>query len=301
MKILLFGKNGQVGWELQRALAPLGELVALDSYSSGALHGDFRKPEALAATVRRVAPQWIVNAAAYTAVDQAELEPGLARTVNAQAPAVLAREAKAHGAWLLHYSSDHVFDGSGHTPWDEASPTAALNIYGATKLAGEQAIAASGCLHLILRTSWVYAARGHNFALTMLRLAATRDRLEVVDDQIGAPTSAALLADLSAHALRSIAVQPGLAGTYHAVAAGETSRHAYAQFLIEQARKAGIPSRVAADAIVAVPSTHIAGTAIRPKNSRMDTRKLQRCFNLSLPDWRDGVIRLVQERHPVKQ
>ena len=265
------------------------------------LHGDFRQPEALAGTVRSVAPQWIVNAAAYTAVDQAERQPELARAVNAEAPAVLAREAKALGAWLLHYSTDHVFDGSGHTPWDEAAPTAALNVYGATKLAGEQAIAASGCLHLILRTSWVYAARRHNFALTMLRLAATSDRLEVVDDQIGAPTSAELLADLSAHALRSAWVEPALSGTYHAVAAGETSRHAYALFLIEQARAAGWPMRVAADAITAVSSTSIAREAIRPKNSRMDTRKLQRCFNLALPDWRDGVTRLVHDLSPVNR
>ena len=290
MKILLFGKSGQVGWELQRALAPLGELVALDSRAA-----DFRQPEALAATVRSVAPQWLVNAAAYTAVDQAELEPELAHTVNAHAPAVLAREAKALGAWLLHYSSDHVFDGSGHAPWDETSPTAALNVYGASKLAGEQAITASGCLHLILRTSWVYAARGHNFALTMLQLAAKHEHLEVVDDQFGAPTSAELLADLSAHALRSVWAEPALAGTYHAVAAGETNRHAYARFLIEQARAAGSSIRVAAHGIAAVPSARMATQATRPKNSRMDTRKLQRCFNLVLPDWRDGVTRLVHD------
>ena len=293
MKILLFGSNGQVGWELQRALAPLGDLVALDS--RGSCMATSANPRPWPPRCAAWHREWIVNAAAYTAVDQAELEPELARTVNAEAPAVLAREAKALGAWLLHYSTDHVFDGSGHTPWHEAAPTAALNVYGATKLAGERAIAASGCLHLILRTSWVYAARGHNFALTMLRLAATRDRLEVVDDQIGAPTSAELLADLSAHALRSASAQPALAGIYHAVAAGETSRHAYAQFLIEQARAAGYPIRVAADAIVAVRSADIAGKATRPKNSRMDTNKLQRCFNLALPDWRDGVTRLVHD------
>ncbi len=183
MKILLLGMNGQVGWELQRSLAPLGELVALDFDSPGPLAADFTQPEALAATVRAVAPQIIVNAAAHTAVDKAEAEPELARTINATAPAVLAREAQALGAWLVHYSTDYVFDGSGNAPWSEDAPTGPLSVYGRTKLEGEQAIRASGCHHLILRTSWVYAARGGNFARTMLRLAAEREQLSVIDDQ----------------------------------------------------------------------------------------------------------------------
>ena len=180
MKILLFGKNGQVGWELQRALAPLGDVIALDFDSPGPLSADFSNPESLAATVRAVAPQIIVNAAAHTAVDKAESEPDLATTINADAPGVLAREAATSGAWLMHYSTDYVFDGSGTRPWNEDSPTGPLNVYGRTKLEGEEAIRASGCRHIILRTSWVYGARGGNFAKTMLKLAQEREHLTVI-------------------------------------------------------------------------------------------------------------------------
>ena len=295
MKILLLGMNGQVGWELQRSLAPLGELVALDFDSPGPLAADFTQPEALAATLRAVAPQIIVNAAAHTAVDKAEAEPELARTINAEAPAVLAREAQALGAWLVHYSTDYVFDGSGTAPWREDSPTGPLSIYGQTKLEGEHAIRASGCNHLILRTSWVYAARGGNFARTMLRLAAERDRLSIIDDQIGAPTGAELLADVTAHALRSVLVQPGLSGTYHAVASGHTSWHGYASHVIEFARAAGQPVRVKVQDITAVPSSAFPTPAQRPRNSRLDTRKLQQDFGLSLPDWCTGVDRMLRE------
>lgn len=293
MKILLLGMGGQVGWELQRALAPLGELVALDFDSPGPLTADFTQPEALAATVRAVRPRIIVNAAAHTAVDKAESEPDLARTINAMAPAVLAREAQALGAWLLHYSTDYVFDGSGSTPWSEDSPTGPLNVYGQTKLDGEDAIRASGCKHLILRTSWVYAARGGNFARTMLRLAAERERLEVIADQIGAPTGAELLADVSAHALRSVLARPELGGTYHAVAGGETSWHGYARHVIDFARAAGQALRV--QDIAAVPTSAFPTAARRPHNSRLDTRKLQAAFGLSLPDWRSGVERMLRE------
>lgn len=235
MKILLFGKNGQVGWELQRALAPLGELIALTTNSTE-LKADFADPESLAATVRAVAPQWIVNAAAYTAVDKAESEPDLARRINAVAPGVLAREAAAIGAGLVHYSTDYVFDGSGNEPWVEDDETGPLGVYGATKLEGEVLIRDSSCQHLILRTSWVYAARGSNFAKTMLKLAQERDALRIVDDQIGAPTGAELLADVTAHALRSASRRPELCGTYQVAAAGNTSWHQYAQHVIEQAR-----------------------------------------------------------------
>ncbi|HOM12917.1 MAG TPA: dTDP-4-dehydrorhamnose reductase [Rubrivivax sp.] len=295
MKILLLGKGGQVGWELQRSLAPLGELVALDFDSPAPLRADFTQPEALAATVRAVAPQIIVNAAAHTAVDKAEAEPDLARTINAAAPAVLAREAQALGAWLLHYGTDYVFDGSGSTPWREDSPTGPLNVYGRTKLEGEDAIRASGCRHLILRTSWVYAARGGNFARTMLRLAAERDRLEVIDDQIGAPTGAELLADVSAHALRAALQRPELGGTFHAVAGGQTSWHGYARHVIEFARAAGQAVRVPPEDIAAVPTSAFATAARRPLNSRLDTRKLQQAFGLTLPDWRVGVDRMLRE------
>jgi dTDP-4-dehydrorhamnose reductase len=295
MKILLLGMNGQVGWELQRSLAPLGELVALDFDSPGPLAADFTQPESLAATVQAVAPQIIVNAAAHTAVDKAEGEPELARTINATAPAVLAREAAAIGAWLLHYSTDYVFDGSGNAPRAEDAPTGPLSVYGSTKLEGEQAIRASKCKHLILRTSWVYAARGGNFARTMLRLAAEREQLNVIDDQHGAPTGAELLADLSAHMLRTVQAQPSLAGTYHAVASGETSWHGYAQHVIEFARRAGQPVRAQPHDIRPVPTSAYPTAARRPLNSRLDTRKLQQHFGLALPDWRIGVDRMLRE------
>ena len=295
MKILLLGKGGQVGWELQRALAPLGEVVALDFDSPGPLRADFSDPESLAATVRAVAPQIIVNAAAHTAVDKAESEPDFARTLNATSPAVLAREAATLGAWLLHYSTDYVFDGSGSTPWVEDSPTGPLSVYGATKLEGEDAIRASGCRHLILRTSWVYAARGGNFAKTMLRLAKERDRLTVIDDQIGAPTGADMLADLSAHTLRTALQRPDVAGTYHAVAQGETSWHGYARQVIEFARAAGQPIKVAPDAIAPVPTSAFPTPARRPGNSRMNTAKLQHTFGLCLPAWQSGVERMLTE------
>jgi len=294
LKILLFGCNGQVGWELQRALAPLGEVIGLDAQSTEHA-ADFTRPEALATTVRALQPQVIVNAAAHTAVDKAESEPELARTLNADAPGVLAREAAACGAWLLHYSTDYVFDGSGVQPRDEAAPTAPLNVYGRSKLEGEQLVRASGCRHLILRTSWVYAARGGNFAKTMLKLAAERERLTVIDDQVGAPTGADLLADVSAHAIRSALRDPALGGTYHAVAGGETSWWAYARFVIERARALGQPIRVAPQAIEPVPSSAFPTPAVRPRNSRLDTRKLQQAFGLRLPPWQHGVERLLHE------
>jgi dTDP-4-dehydrorhamnose reductase len=295
MKILLLGKNGQVGWELQRALAPLGDVTALDFDSPGPLRADFSQPESLAATVRALAPQIIVNAAAHTAVDKAESEPDLARALNATSPAVLAREAATLGAWLLHYSTDYVFDGSGSAPWVEDSPTGPLSVYGTTKLEGEQAIRASGCRHLILRTSWVYAARGGNFAKTMLKLARERERLTVIDDQIGAPTGADLLADVSAHLLRAVRHRPELGGTYHAVAAGETSWFGYARHVIEFARARGEEFRVAPTAIEAVPTSAFATAARRPGNSRLNTSKLRETFDLQLPRWEAGVERMLTE------
>ena len=290
MKILLLGRNGQVGWELQRALAPLGELHAL-----GRDGADFADPESLAAPVRALGPDVIVNAAAYTAVDRAESEPDLARRVNAEAPAVLAREAAAGGAWLVHYSSDYVFDGSGDTPRDEDAPTGPLSVYGRTKLEAEEAIRASGARHLVLRTSWVYGRRGGNFARTMLRLAAERDRLAVIDDQVGAPTGADLIADVSAHAIRAVAAGAAPGGTYHLVAAGETSWHGYACRVIEAARAAGSPVKVARDAIAAVPTSAFPTAAERPKNSRLDTARLRRTFGLTLPPWQTGVDRLLAD------
>ena len=294
MKILLFGKRGQVGWELQRSLAPLGTIIALDCEGDGELCGDFSDLAGLAACVRSVAPDVIVNAAAHTAVDRAESEPALARTLNALAPGVLADEAGKLGAWLVHYSTDYVFDGSGDSAWRESDRAAPLSVYGQTKLAGERAVAACE-RHLIFRTSWVYAARGNNFARTMLRLARERDQLQVIADQIGAPTGADLLADVTAHAIRSLGQRPQLAGLYHLAAAGETSWHGYARHVIDFARQAGEVIRVAPAAIEAVPTSAYPLPAPRPHNSRLDTRKLQAAFDLCLPDWQAGVDRMLAE------
>lgn len=294
MKILLFGKGGQVGWELQRALAPLGELTSLD-FDSTDHHADFTRPAQLADTVRALRPDVIVNAAAHTAVDKAESEPEFAATLNAEAPRVLAAEAAALGAWLVHYSTDYVFDGSGNAPRGEDAPTGPLSVYGRTKLDGENHIRASGCAHLILRTSWVYAARGGNFARTMLKLAAEREALSVIDDQFGAPTGAELLADVTAHAIRACRADAKLGGTYHAVAAGETNWFDYARFVIEWARARGLPVKVAADAIRAVPTSAYPTAARRPLNSRLDTRKLRHAFGLELPYWQAGVMRMLTE------
>lgn len=294
MKILLFGKGGQVGWELQRSLAPLGELVALD-FDSTDFHADFTRPARLRDTVRALRPDVIVNAAAHTAVDKAEGEPALAATLNAEAPGVLAAEAAEQGALLVHYSTDYVFDGSGTAPRDETAPTGPLSVYGRTKLDGEERIRESGCTHLILRTSWVYAARGGNFARTMLKLAAERDELKVIDDQFGAPTGADLLADVTAHAIRAVRADAALAGTYHAVAAGETTWHRYASLVIEWARAQGLPVKVAPDAVRAVPTSAFPTPARRPLNSRLATAKLRQAFGLALPPWEQGVQRMLRE------
>ena len=294
MKLLLLGKGGQVGWELQRSLAPLGEVVALD-HDSQEYAADFSEPDALAETVLRVRPDVIVNAAAHTAVDKAESEPEFARKLNATAPGVVARAADRIGALLVHYSTDYVFDGSGSAPWTEEAATGPLSVYGLTKLEGEQLVAQHCARHLILRTSWVYAARGGNFAKTMLRLAKERERLTVIDDQFGAPTGAELLADVTAHAIGDILRDPSKAGLYHAVAGGETSWHGYARFVLEQARACGVELKAGPDAVDAVPTSAFPTPARRPQNSRLDTRRLQSTFGLVLPDWRLGVARMLQE------
>ena len=298
LRILLFGKNGQVGWELQRSLAPLGELIALDfddrSGTGQGLCGDFTDLSCLATTVRQVAPQIIVNAAAHTAVDKAESEAELARTINALAPGVLAGEAQKLGAWLVHYSTDYVFDGSGERPWREDDAAAPLNVYGQTKREGELAVMRCE-RHLIFRTSWVYAARGANFAKTMLRLAQERERLKVIDDQTGAPTGAELLADVTALALRCALRQPELAGLYHLAAAGETSWCGFARFVIAEARRRGVPLRTTPEAVEAIPTSAWPTPARRPHNSRLDTRKLCQTFGLRLPAWEAGVERMLSE------
>ena len=294
MKILLLGQNGQVGWELQRSLAVLGHVTALD-YDSTEHCGDFSNPQGVAATVRALQPDVIVNAAAHTAVDKAESEPELARLLNATTPGVLAEEAARLGAWLIHYSTDYVFDGSGERPWVETDGPAPLSVYGRTKLEGEQLIQQSGCQHLILRTSWVYAARGGNFAKTMLRLAQERERLTVIDDQWGAPTGADLLADVTAHAIAHLRQHPQDGGLYHCVAAGQTNWHAYARYVIEQARSLRPELPIQVQEIAPVPTSAFPTPAQRPHNSRLNTSKLQTTFGLTLPHWQQGVARMLRE------
>jgi dTDP-4-dehydrorhamnose reductase len=292
VKLLLLGSDGQVGWELQRSLAPLGNLVALRRRDRG---GDLGELTVVVDTVRQLRPDVIVNAAAYTSVDKAESERETAFAINASAPESLARAALAQGALLVHFSTDYVFDGSGAAPWRETSPTGPLNVYGESKLAGEEAIRASGCRHLLIRTSWVYGARGQNFARTMLRLAQDRETLTVIDDQHGAPTGAELLADAVAHAIRSSDAHSTKTGTYHVAAAGETSWHGYAQHVIAAAREAGIPVRVTSEGVRPVPSSAYVTPAKRPLNSRLDSSKFETTFGLRMPDWRRGVDRMLAE------
>ena len=298
MKILLLGCNGQVGWELQRSLAPLGEVLALSRHSREAC-GDLSQPEALVQTVMNFHPQVIVNAAAHTAVDKAESEPELAQLLNATAPGALAQAAKAVGAWLVHYSTDYVFNGQGDAPWQEDDATAPLNVYGQSKREGERLIAASGCQHLIFRTSWVYASQGGNFAKTMLRLAQERERLTVIDDQWGAPTGADLIADVTAHAVRQVTsaahAAQALSGTYHLVAAGQTTWHGYARHVIETAQHGHPHLSFKVQDIAPVASSAFVTPARRPHNSRLNTGKLQTTFGLQMPHWQQGVDRLLAE------
>ena len=294
MKILLLGKNGQLGWELQRSLAPLGELVALDRHSQD-FCGDLTRLQGLAETVQTLRPDVIVNAAAHTAVDKAESEPELARTLNALAPGVLAREAGQIGALLVHFSTDYVFDGGGSTPWLETDTPAPLSVYGRTKLEGERLIQAACANHLIFRTSWVYAARGGNFAKTMLRLAQERERLTVIDDQWGAPTGAELLADVTAHAIRQVQRRPQDAGLYHLAAQGEVTWNGYAKHVITQAGRAQRAIKIVAKEVAAVATSAFPTPAARPANSRLDCAKLQAVFGLRLPPWQQGVDRMLAE------
>lgn len=292
MNILLFGKTGQVGWELQRSLAPLGNLIAVDVHSSEYC-GDFSNPEGVAETVRRIKPDVIVNAAAHTAVDKAESEAEFAQLLNATSVEAIAKEAAKIGAWVVHYSTDYVFPGNGEEPWRETDATAPLNVYGETKLAGEKALQAHCARHLIFRTSWVYAGKGNNFAKTMLRFAKERTDMSVINDQFGAPTGAELLADCTAHAIRVALKQPDVAGLYHLVASGVTTWHDYAALVFDEARKAGI--ELAITTLNAVPTSAYPTPARRPNNSRLNTDKFQQNFDLVLPAWETGVKRMLAE------
>lgn len=296
MKILLLGKNGQVGWELQRSLAPLGQVIALGSSDTEApACGNLTLPDQLRSTLQSLRPDVIVNAAAYTAVDKAQSEPALAHQVNAHGPAVLAQEAAKLGAWLVHYSTDYVFNGSGTQPWQEDDDTDPLNVYGHSKLAGEQALRDAGCKHLLFRTSWVYAARGSNFAKTMLRLASERDSLSVINDQFGAPTGAELIADVTAHALITARHNPQTSGTYHLAAHGQTTWFDYANYVLACAQQLGLTLKAAPENVHAVASSAFPTPARRPANSRLNTQKLQATFGLHLPPWQVGVQRMLAE------
>jgi dTDP-4-dehydrorhamnose reductase len=272
----------------------LGQVTALDRASTEYC-GDLSNLAGLAQTVRALQPDVIVNAAAYTAVDKAESDTQQAQLINADAPAVLAEEAARLGALLVHYSTDYVFNGSGTQPWTEADATGPLSVYGRTKLDGEQRIQRAGGRHLIFRTSWVYAARGGNFAKSMLRFARERERLTVIDDQFGAPTGAELLADVTAHAIAQAMKQPEISGVFHLAAAGETTWNAYAKYVIEYAKAAKNAPAFAVKEIAAIPTSAYPLPAPRPFNSRLDTTKLCATFGLHLPHWQQGVARMLDE------
>jgi dTDP-4-dehydrorhamnose reductase len=292
--ILVTGCNGQLGTELQRALALFGSVVAVDRQRCDLAHA-----EAIRHCVRTLAPDVIVNAGAYTAVDRAETERDLAFAINAGAPQVLAEEAERSGAALVHYSTDYVFDGSGSGRYRESDPTGPLGVYGESKLAGEQAVAAVGGRAWVLRTSWVFGLHGNNFLKTMLRLARQRDSLAVVADQTGAPTSAGLIADVTALLVRALAAPGGLPlpppGLYHLAAGGETSWHGYARHVIARARLGGMQTRVAPGDIRAIATPEYPTPARRPANSRLDCRKLEAAFGVVLPDWKADVERIVDQ------
>ena len=295
MKILLLGKDGQVGWELQRSLELLGEVVSLGRHGDSQFCGDLSNPSGVAESVRAIRPDVIVNAAAYTAVDQAENENDLVHLINAVTPSVLAQEAKELNALLVHFSTDYVFDGSGILPRFEKEAMAPLSVYGRSKQEAEQLIEASGCQYLILRTGWVYAARGANFVKTILRIAQERERLTVINDQWGAPTGAELLADVTAHAIRYLQHHPEASGLYHCVAAGETTWYAYAKYIIETAKSINPEIKIKAQWIEPISTSDFFTAAKRPLNSRLHTEKLQTTFGLTLPHWQHGVRRMLNE------
>lgn len=292
MKILLFGKDGQLGFELQRSLGVLGEVLA-----PARAQCDLAEDAAVRALVRQVCPDVIVNAAAYTAVDRAESDRAAAFAVNADGPRILGEEAARCGALVLHFSTDYVFSGDKNRPYTEQDQPGPLNVYGLSKLEGERALAQVCPRHLILRTSWVLGVHGHNFARTVLRLASERESFGVVADQVGAPTSAALLADLSAHLLRRHAGEgAGFPfGLFHATAGGETSWCDYARFVIDQAAAAGLALKAGAASVRALDTAGYPTAAQRPHNSRLDTARFRETFGLRLPPWEEGVKHVLRQ------
>ncbi len=293
MKILLLGKNGQVGWELQRALAPLAEVISLDRSGWGDFSGDMSQPQAIRETILKLKPNVVVNASAYTAVDLAESESELADLINHQTVKVIADVCHQEQILFVHYSTDYVFSGLGTQPFTETDVVAPLNVYGKTKALGEQAIIDSGCAHLIFRTSWVYATKGKNFLKTMLNLAQQREELSIIDDQIGAPTSAELIADITVHAIPQVLANQQKAGIYHLVASGETTWFDYANFIFKQARILGQTLQVAK--VNPIATSAYPTPAVRPHNSRLHNAKLQNTFELILPQWQKGVERTLAE------
>lgn len=291
-KILLFGKNGQVGWELQRSLASLGEVIALDR-SSTDFRGNLAELISLKETILTIAPDIIVNAAAYTAVDKAESEPDIAQLINADAPHVIALAAKEIGALLIHYSTDYVFSGSGDWFWREEDNVEPQNIYGASKLAGEKAIISSGCKYLIFRTSWVYGFHGRNFIKTMLSLAKTKDNLSVINDQHGAPTGAELIADVSAFCIRQFT--PQKAGVYHLAASGTTTWYDYAKYILDLAVIKNEGLLLSSASVQPIRSAEYKVAAKRPLNSRLNCAKLYKEFAICMPPWQQGVKRVLAE------
>jgi dTDP-4-dehydrorhamnose reductase len=291
--ILILGGNGQVGWELQRSLSVLGPVVALTRAEV-----DLASVDAVLSVIRRYEPSAIVNAAAYTAVDKAEAERELAWAINAKAPAVMAELATSAGIPLIHYSTDYVYAGDKSEPYVESDPTNPLSSYGSSKLAGDEAVLNSSAQAVVLRTSWVYAARGANFVKTMLRLASERDALRIVADQRGAPTSAMLLADVAAHVLQQMRSDRTCRGLFHCTAAGETSWHGYAQFIIKQAHALGLPLKTTPQTIAAITTADYPTPAKRPANSRLSCNALEQYFGLQLPPWQRHVTRTLQELIP---
>lgn len=292
MHILLFGKTGQVGWELQRALAPLGKITALSTRSTEWC-GDLTQPEEIRKSIQNLRPDIIVNAAAYTAVDKAESEPDLAELINSTSVKVMAEEAKKLDAILIHYSTDYVYSGEGQNRWQESDKPEPRNVYGKTKLSGEQAITAADINYLIFRTSWVYASRSNNFIKTMLRLGSEKEALSIINDQIGAPTGAALIADITAHALRMIQANPELSGIYNLAAAGETSWFDYASLIFTESEKYSTGLKI--KKLSPIKTAEYITPAKRPLNSRLDLTKIERSFNLTLPHWQNGVRYAINE------
>lgn len=293
MKILLLGKNGQVGWELQRSLAPLGEVISLDRNGLNQWCGDLSKPDQIYQTIVDIAPNVVVNASAYTAVDMAETEQDMANLINHVAVGKIAEACAQIKALLVHYSTDYVFDGEGRSKFNETDTLKPLNVYGQTKALGEQAIQNAQCNYLIFRTSWVFAQKGKNFLKTMLALSQQREELSIIDDQIGAPTSAELIADVSAHAIVQTLRDQTKIGIYHLVASGETSWFEYANYIFEQAKNLGV--NLAIQQVNPIPTVAYPTPAKRPHNSRLNNQKIQHAFQIYLPDWKVHVQRTVIE------